>query len=63
MKIKEISVQYSATINLGNYNSFRGQSGVVVSTEPGEDPEEAFKEAWKLAEKQVKQQLEKFKKK
>ena len=37
--ITEVSVEYSRTINLGNYESERLQIGYAQTVEPGDDPD------------------------
>jgi hypothetical protein len=39
MKIKEVSIEVSRTFNLGNYQNFRVEAGLVVTIEEGDDLE------------------------
>jgi len=38
MKPKQISVSVKFTKNLGNYQSFVAEAGIVMEIEPGDDP-------------------------
>jgi hypothetical protein len=52
-QVKEISVGFTCTKNLGNYESLKVDSGVVVTVDPGESEEEVYRKAWNIAKKQV----------
>ncbi|MFM1655542.1 hypothetical protein ACI7RC_26110 [Brevibacillus sp. B_LB10_24] len=58
MQTKEISVGFTCTKNLGNYESLKVDAGVVITVEPGDDPEALYEKAWESAKKQVKRGLE-----
>jgi hypothetical protein len=57
-KVKEISVGFMYTKNLGNYESLKVDAGAVITVEPGEDPDAIYEKAWETARKQVKRGLE-----
>ena len=50
-----IKVGYGMTVNLGNYESARCDVGVTLPCTVEEIPD-AFKEAWKIAKKEIKAQ-------
>lgn len=58
MKIKEISVGFTYTKNLGNYESLKVDSGVTITIEDGDDPEEVYTKAWESTKKQVRRGLD-----
>lgn len=58
MKTKEVSVGFTYTKNLGNFESLKVDGGVVVSVEENENPEEVYEQAWKSVKNQIKKGLE-----
>jgi hypothetical protein len=56
--VKEISVSFTFTKNLGNYESLKVDAGVVMAVEDGEDPEAVYTKAWESTRKQIKRGLE-----
>lgn len=58
MQTKEISVSYTFTKNLGNFENVKVDAGIVISVEAGDDPEEVYAKAWASAKKQIKRGLE-----
>lgn len=58
MQMKEISVGFTYTKNLGNYESLKVDAGVVMTVDPGEDPAAVEAKAWEYAKKQIKRGLE-----
>lgn len=58
MQTKEISVGFTYTRNLGNYESLKVDAGVVIAVGENEDTEEVYATAWKSAKKQIKNGLE-----
>lgn len=58
MKVKEISVGFTYTKNLGNYENLKVDGEVTVSVDENEDPEEVYAKAWKLVKNQIKKGLE-----
>lgn len=61
MRVKEINVQFSFTKNLGNYESARTEAGAVIELEKEEDYTRAFKNAFDIVKKEVKNQISKVK--
>lgn len=57
MKIKEIHVERSSTVNTGNYNSERFTAGVTIELEDGDDPDTVFDQAFKNCDRQIELQL------
>lgn len=60
MDVKEISVGFTYTKNLGNYESIKIDAGFVIAIGEGEDPEAAFAKAWTAAKAQVVKGLQTF---
>lgn len=58
MQAKEISVGFTFTKNLGNYQSLKVDAGVVMTVEDGDDPDDVYAKAWETVRKQVKKGLE-----
>lgn len=58
LKVTEIRAGYSATINLGNYESMKLEAGLTVTCPAGEDPEAVYKEAQELCRQMVEEQAE-----
>ncbi|WP_010498570.1 hypothetical protein [Paenibacillus elgii] len=57
-QVKEISVGFTFTKNLGNYESLKVDAGVVMTVELGEEPDAVYAKAWEAARKQVKRGLD-----
>ena len=57
-QVKEISVGFTFTKNLGNYESLKVDAGVVMTVEPGDDPAAVEAEAWEHVKKQIKRGLD-----
>ena len=60
MDVKEISVGFTYTKNLGNYESIKVDAGFVVAIGAGEDPESSFTKAWTAAKAQIVKGLAKY---
>lgn len=58
MEVKEITVGFTFTKNLGNYESLKVDAGIVVTVEAGEDPDAVYNKAWESAKKQIKRGLD-----
>jgi hypothetical protein len=58
MQTKEISVGFTFTKNLGNYESLKIDAGVVMTVETGDDPHAVEAKAWESVKKQIKKGLE-----
>lgn len=58
MKIKEISVNFKFTKNLGNYESCTMEAGMVVDLEDTEGAKEIFDGMWKDVKDQVRSQIQ-----
>lgn len=56
MQIKTITVAYSRTFNLGNYNSARFEVTLGAEIEEGDDPVEAEAQLWAQAKESLKAQ-------
>jgi hypothetical protein len=54
--IKTITVTYSRTFNLGNYNSARFEVTLGAELEEGDDPAEAEAQLWAQAKEGIKAQ-------
>lgn len=54
MEVKEISVNIKFVKNVGNYQSFTAEAGVIVALSPGEKVDEAFQKAWFTVKEEVK---------
>ena len=52
-KVKEISVNYSRTVNLGNFESVKIDIGEVVTVGPKDDAETVCAEAFARVKKEV----------
>ena len=57
MRIKEITIGASRTINLGDYNSIRVEGSCTIELNPGEDESPFIENARSLAIEEVKCQL------
>lgn len=51
--VKEISVSYGMTINLGDFHSARIDAGMTVTVAAGEDAREVYQKAWSDIMEQV----------
>lgn len=60
MNIKEITVGYTYTKNLGNYQSVKVDAAVTITVEHGQDIDELYSKAYDNMKKQVKNGLNKF---
>lgn len=60
MNVKEITVGYTYTKNLGNYENVKVDADVTITVEPGEDLDELYYKAYSAMKKQVKNGLKKF---
>lgn len=58
MQVKEISVGFTYTKNLGNYESLKVDAGVVIAVEEGQDIDELYEKAYEQTRKQIKKGLE-----
>lgn len=58
MQAKEISVGFTFTKNLGNYQSLKVDAGVVMTVEDGDDLDGVYAKAWETVKQQVKKGLE-----
>lgn len=56
-QVKEISVGFTYTKNLGNYESLKVDAGIVMSIDPGEDPAAVELKAWDYVRNQIKRGL------
>jgi hypothetical protein len=57
MKIKTVSVNYSLTYNLGNYNSIKVEAGAEAELEKGETKEEIYDRLFEDLKTQVTQKV------
>lgn len=60
MSPKEITVGYTYTKNLGNFENVKVDAAVTISVEPGQDVDELYYKAYESMKKQVKNGLNKF---
>lgn len=60
MNVKEITVGYTYTKNLGNYENVKVDALVTISVTPGEDVDELYDRAYESMKKQIKNGLKKF---
>ncbi|MCS1392998.1 hypothetical protein NXZ77_15580 [Lysinibacillus boronitolerans] len=60
MKAKEITVGYTYTKNLGNFENVKVDAAVTISVEPGQDIDALYDKAYESMKKQVKNGLNKF---
>lgn len=58
MQVKEISVGFTFTKNLGNYESLKVDAGIVISVDDKHTVEEVYEKAWSTAKAQIKKGLE-----
>ena len=57
VRVKEISVQFSFTKNLGNYESAKTSAGMVVTLKKEDDYKKAFDEAFHAVREEVSEQM------
>ncbi|MGE7951658.1 hypothetical protein [Lysinibacillus xylanilyticus] len=60
MNVKEITVGYTYTKNLGNFENVKVDAAVTISVEPGQNEDELYNKAFESMKKQVKNGLNKF---
>lgn len=60
MNAKEITVGYTFTKNLGNFENVKVDAAVTISVEPGQDVDALYDKAFESMKKQVKNGLNKF---
>jgi len=60
MNAKEITVGYTYTKNLGNFENVKVDAAVSISVEPGQNEYELYNKAFESMKKQVKNGLNKF---
>lgn len=59
-KAKEITVGYTFTKNLGNFENVKVDAAVTITVEPGQDLDELYSNAFESMKKQVKNGLNRF---
>lgn len=57
-EVKEVSVGFTFTKNLGNYESLKVDAGVVISVGDNENPDEVYEKAWAATKQQIKRGLD-----
>jgi len=57
-QVQQITVGFTFTKNLGNYESLKVDAGVTMTVDPGDSPDEVYAKAWEATRKQVKRGLE-----
>ena len=60
MNVEEITVGYTYTKNLGNFENVKVDASVTISVMPGQDVDELYDKAYASMKKQVKNGLDKF---
>lgn len=60
MNVKEITVGFTYTKNLGNFENVKVDAAVTISVEPGQDIDALYDKAYESMKKQVKNGLNKF---
>lgn len=60
MNAKEITVGYTYTKNLGNFENVKVDAAVTISVEPWQDVDALYDKAYESMKKQVKNGLNKF---
>ncbi|GLC89365.1 hypothetical protein [Lysinibacillus piscis] len=60
MNAKEITVGYTYTKNLGNYENVKVDAAITITVEPGQDVDALYDKAYDSMKKQVKHGLTKF---
>jgi hypothetical protein len=58
MQTKEISVGFTFTKNLGNFENIKVDAGVVITVDAGDNPEDIYALAWESTKKKIKKGLE-----
>lgn len=58
MQIKQITVTYSYTFNLGNYSSIRPEVSLTADLAEGDEPEQARRELLQTAQAQVEESID-----
>ena len=58
MKIKEISVQWSKTVNTGNYNSEKIGASETVILEEGDVLQDVYDQAFTMVKSQINKQFQ-----
>lgn len=58
MEVQQISVGFTLTKNLGNYESLKVDAGIVIAVGENEDADEVYAKAWNSAKAQIKRGLE-----
>ncbi len=56
-KVKQISVGASFTKNLGNFQSLKVEANIVMELHDGDDPDEAYADAWARVQEQIRNGL------
>jgi hypothetical protein len=60
MKVEEITVGYTFTKNLGNYENVKVDASATISVMPGQDVDELYDKAYDSMKKQIRNGLDKF---
>lgn len=60
MNVKEITVGYTYTKNLGNFENVKVDASVTITVEPGQDVDKLYKKAYESTKKQIKNGLNQF---
>ncbi len=60
MNPKEITVGYTYTKNLGNFENVKVDAAVTITVEPSQNVDELYEKAYESMKKQVKNDLNKF---
>lgn len=60
MDVKEITVGYTYTKNLGNYENVKVDASVTITVEQGESVDELYDRAYEQTKNQVRNGLNKF---
>lgn len=60
MNAEKITVGYTYTKNLGNYENVKVDADVTITVEPGQDLDELYEKAYDSMKKQVRNGLSKF---
>lgn len=60
LDVKEITVAYTYTKNLGNFENVKVDASVTITVAPGEDVDNLYDKAYEQTKKQVKNGLLKF---
>ena len=58
LNVKELTVSFGFTKNLGNFNSARHDASITVSVDPSKDDlEEVYTKCWETCKDQVRKQV------